>query len=564
MQELNRKQKQFAFAVVGGGFALVCGWKLLPLFAPTLFLSGPDPYAVPTGGSPTPDGGAPPRPQPSSEGTSTSDAGTSEPDTSANAEGLAQNKLDELTPELTDAKIAADPVGTYRKLSHIVNDYPDTAAGRKAKETRGQLRQKYINEIMTADTAAQEDVARFKKSAEERLAAFDHLAVAEDWHKLEGKYAGLIAGDTAHKERKQVRDDWSKVPADDKKAASKLADIPKSATDYDGMKSAALAVNGVALTCSSVKISASATTLRDSYSAKIVALLEGDLAEHPETVLERAAAFPDELRGPVADRVATVLKRATEEANKRAAATRTQIHDLRAKGDFTGARALIDKLPPTLAEDERAACLVHETARGSRTKVDGGTFTSGPEKQPVQTEVKTFWIGKLEVTNRDYLAFVRETRAPPPRDWVNGLPDSEKEYALPVTGVNQAQATAFAQWLGGRLPTALEWERAARGTDGRPFPWGRRWNKDLLSCNSPQLKPPGSFPDGASPVGALDMAGNVSEWTATTDDKARVAVKGGSCRDATPEAFHMGEVVWTEPGKQHGALGFRCAWDHQE
>jgi formylglycine-generating enzyme required for sulfatase activity len=560
MLELNHKQKLVAFTVVGGGFALVFLWKLLPVFAPTLFLGGTDPYAQLAAASSAPTPGGAPAPRPASDGgDSTSD---SDVDTSANAEMLAQHKLDDIGPELTDAKVAADPVGTLRKVWHIGSDYPETTAGRKAKEIGAQLRQKYSNEVMTADKAAQEDLARFKKDSADRLAAFDNIAVAEDWHKLASKYAGLIAGDTARKERKQVLDDWRKVPPEEKKAASRLADIPKSATDYEGMKTSALAVNGVALTCSSAKVSASATALRDSYSAKLAALLEADLAEHPETVLERAMAFPDELRGPVADRVASVLKRATEETNKRAAVTRSQIHELRGKGDFAGARVLIEKLPSVLAEDERTACLVHETARGNRIKVDGGAFTSGPEKQAVQSEVKTFWIGKLEVTNREYLAFVRETGAPAPRDWVNGLPDSEKEYALPVAGIDQAQAAAFAQWLGGRLPTALEWERAARGTDGRPFPWGKKWNKDVLA--SPQLKPPGSFPDGASPAGALDMAGNVAEWTATTDDKGNVAVKGGSCRDATPEAFHMGAVVWTEPGKKHGALGFRCAWDYQE
>jgi len=130
-----------------------------------------------------------------------------------------------------------------------------------------------------------------------------------------------------------------------------------------------------------------------------------------------------------------------------------------------------------------------------------------------------FLIDKYEVTNALYQRFVRETGHKPPPDWENGRVPAGKEE-LPVVNVDLADAKAYARWAGKRLPTEEEWEKAARGTDGRIYPWGNRFIKEggfFLSYHPPfdYLDPVkvGSFPKGKSPYGAFDMAGNVWEWT---------------------------------------------------
>jgi formylglycine-generating enzyme required for sulfatase activity len=155
--------------------------------------------------------------------------------------------------------------------------------------------------------------------------------------------------------------------------------------------------------------------------------------------------------------------------------------------------------------------------------IPAGEFTMGSdvedERPPHTVFVDGFEMDKLEVTNQEFERFVQET---------GYVTDAEKAgdtswryYAEdkpqhPVVKVSWNDAVAYCGWAGKRLPTEAEWEKAARGTDARTYPWGNRW--DATKANAKETgnrgtTAVGSFPAGASPYGVLDMAGNVAEWT---------------------------------------------------
>ena len=129
-----------------------------------------------------------------------------------------------------------------------------------------------------------------------------------------------------------------------------------------------------------------------------------------------------------------------------------------------------------------------------------------------------FYIDRHPVTNAQYQAFVDATHhAPPPSpDWT---PTGIKPgcQAMPVTEVSLSDATAYAKWAGKRLPREAEWEKAARGIDGRLFPWGNDWDPTrcgALESDTADTSVVDLIAAGRSPYGASDMAGNVQEWTA--------------------------------------------------
>jgi formylglycine-generating enzyme required for sulfatase activity len=168
---------------------------------------------------------------------------------------------------------------------------------------------------------------------------------------------------------------------------------------------------------------------------------------------------------------------------------------------------------------------------GNLVEIPAGEVLIGEELVPVRVE--TFQLGRYSVTNAQYQRFLQETGHQPPNSWDNGkYPATKGDH--PVTGVNCADAEAYATWAGCRLPTFEEWSRAARGDDDRLFPWG--YEIDKPRCNTAELgaggtTPVGAFPDGQSPFGCCDMAGNVWEWTSTwydDDDPHFRVVCGGA------------------------------------
>ena len=205
-----------------------------------------------------------------------------------------------------------------------------------------------------------------------------------------------------------------------------------------------------------------------------------------------------------------------------------------------------------------------------------------------------YYIDRYPVTNAEYELFTQSTEYPPPAHW-GGAKSPPEEANLPVVGVNWHDATAYAQWAGKRLPTEAEWEKAARGVDGRIYPWGDDFEPSNLTDERhsvegntnnglitqlliDHLTPVGNRPRVSSPYGVDDMVGNVWEWTADwykpynenrtqgRDYGARQKVlRGGSwleVRDQTAERyFRCANRLHAPQDYAANNIGFRCAQD---
>ncbi len=252
---------------------------------------------------------------------------------------------------------------------------------------------------------------------------------------------------------------------------------------------------------------------------------------------------------------------------------------------------------------------------------EGGDGFSDERPQRTIT-LRAFRMDRHEVTNAKYEQFVAATGHKPPGNvnpdvtlWFHGkpLPDSGQH---PVVNVAWQDAVAYCRWAGKRLPTEAEWEKAARGTDGRRYPWGNEW--DLKRANSASYwagrtvefkdraewkafwvtgegariseerglrgevltLPVGSFPEGASPYGLLDMAGNASEWVQDwfepyyylkappadpkgPDGVLLKVVRGGSWLKPA-KSLRTADRDYGFPNDRQSGTGFRCAQDAGE
>ena len=135
-----------------------------------------------------------------------------------------------------------------------------------------------------------------------------------------------------------------------------------------------------------------------------------------------------------------------------------------------------------------------------------------------KVHVDAFYIDQYEVTNREYKKFIDATLFPElPGHWEKGT-FSEGKGELPVTNVTWREAFTYALWAGKRLPTEPQWEKAARGAEGRLFPWGDEYQKGWANVGidgAKALASGGSYPKDVSPHNVFDMAGNVMEWTSS-------------------------------------------------
>jgi formylglycine-generating enzyme required for sulfatase activity len=245
----------------------------------------------------------------------------------------------------------------------------------------------------------------------------------------------------------------------------------------------------------------------------------------------------------------------------------------------------------TTASSAREESPAEETTAASGTEepslsasdwvaIPGGLFRSGPDQSEV--DVPPFLIERTEVTNGQYEAFLNECAAGSscgPRDvpsyWEDtAYLDTRRDH--PVVFVTWGDAAAFCRWEGGRLPTALEWEKAARGTDGRSFPTGGAIDPAAVNilgsdrrdekARAPKQIPTWGVRDrnyarDSSPYGVLAMAGNVSEWTASaSEDEPDLRLAAGGSWDSWD--LNDGRTYYRipkNPTDRSSSLGFRCA-----
>jgi formylglycine-generating enzyme required for sulfatase activity len=194
--------------------------------------------------------------------------------------------------------------------------------------------------------------------------------------------------------------------------------------------------------------------------------------------------------------------------------------------------------------------------------IPSGEFLFGEDKR--KRSLPKYQISRYPVTNLQYKYFLNaHPDHPPPAYWKGPTFPVSKMYH-PVVGVSFYDALAFCKWMRCRLPTQAEWEKAARGDDGRIYPWGEDW-QDGKYCNNWEAKVRGTTPvekfkAGASPFGVRDMVGNVWEWTASEDQGPYMHVlRGGSWRSFGQFAVRITQRDSLAPGDSRDDIGFRCA-----
>lgn len=197
-----------------------------------------------------------------------------------------------------------------------------------------------------------------------------------------------------------------------------------------------------------------------------------------------------------------------------------------------------------------SAAMAHAASSSTpMVKVPDGEYMSGQNKAKVS--LKAFEIDQFEVTNTQF----KEVNAS------FEIPKGKEND--PVSEVTYFDAEAYCKAVGKRLPTAAEWEKAARGSDGRVYPWGAKADPakaNVMESGKAATTPVGSYKDGASPYGAMDMAGNVWEWVdayADADKQYRVLM-GGSYFDEIGNATVYSKLK-SIPDDPHQFYGFRCA-----
>ena len=283
-----------------------------------------------------------------------------------------------------------------------------------------------------------------------------------------------------------------------------------------------------------------------------IRLLNPDLPQAIEGVMARALAKEPENRWETATELATALETLTAEK---------EVVTLR-EAPYVATPDL-DEIDPY----------------GEMILIPAGEFIMGEGDEQRTAYVDEFHIAMYPATNARYAAFMavggysnKEYWSTKGWEWRNETEVTEPEYwddkdfnqpNHPVVGVTYYEAEAYCRWAGVRLPTEKEWEKAARGTDGKIYPWGNDWQEGR--CNSKeegigQTTPVDKYLGGASPYGVMDIAGNVWEWISGWYDAEREygPLRGGSW-GFPQDLVRCAARDWDGPGSRYHSVGFRCA-----
>lgn len=219
--------------------------------------------------------------------------------------------------------------------------------------------------------------------------------------------------------------------------------------------------------------------------------------------------------------------------------------------------------------------------------VDAGEFTMGNPEIGDQHKVylNAFYIDKYEVTNEQYVKFLNTIGTHDGYinldsgyckiEKIEGVYVVKKGYEKhPVVEVSWNGANMYAKWAGKRLPTEAEWEKAAKGTNGRKYPWGDTFDRNKCNVSMQRTMPVGSYPEGRSPYGCYDMAGNAWEWTADWYDsdyyKNSPSVNPNGPNSGNFRVWRGGSLFgnqlttqcstrnYLSPEKTQNGSGFRC------
>jgi formylglycine-generating enzyme required for sulfatase activity len=211
---------------------------------------------------------------------------------------------------------------------------------------------------------------------------------------------------------------------------------------------------------------------------------------------------------------------------------------------------------------------------------DAKIYWFNDERPEHEVFLSSFYIDKYPVTNRQYGRFLKETKHPEPPPWGSRR---FRQPSQPVIGISWGDAIAYCQWSGKRLLSEAEWEKASRGINARIFPWGNEDPEGRANFGGRYggPTPVDKFPDGVSPYGVMDMAGNVWEWIADWYDRdyyanspeqdpigpehgAARCVRGGAWIN-NPTMIRCAERDYRRlPHRELKYFGFRCALDYQQ